>query len=262
MKPRRGGRINQVLRAAIPGTVLTQSWLSKHNVDRWLAKQYVKSGWLERIAPGAYRRAGDSVGWPGAVFGLQNLDRELVHVGGETALALHGLAHFLEAGPPRVQLFGGPRTRLPKWMSDNQWNGVFEYTTSVLFDEPAQKIALTETLVEQIPITMSTSERALLEVLHDVPEPITVGQASTYFRAATTVRPRVIQELLEACRSVKVKRLLFLIADHSGLRWVNRLDRDRVDLGAGKRVLGGGGHYYAQYELSLPEALDTAGDTA
>ncbi|QQR91038.1 MAG: type IV toxin-antitoxin system AbiEi family antitoxin domain-containing protein [Myxococcales bacterium] len=51
-----------------------------------------------------------------------------------------------------------------------------------------------------------------------------------------------------------------MLGDHSEHRWMGKLSLERVDLGSGKRVLGGGGHYYSAYQLSLPESLESAGD--
>ena len=48
--------------------------------------------------------------------------------------------------------------------------------------------------------------------------------------------PRRLQKLLADCRSVKVKRLFFFFADRHHHAWLKRLDKDAIDLGAGKRM--------------------------
>ncbi len=250
-----------MLRAWVPGTVLTQAWLSRQGIGRQLADVYVNSGWLERVGRGVYRRAGNAPGWAGAVHGLQQLNSPSVHIGGETALVQHGHGHFASTGAPDVHLYGPPGTRLPKWVLENDWRASMQYHTASLFNEQGEQLGVLEKSVDGIPLRMSSVERALLEVMHDVPERVTVGAALNYVNAATTVRPQLMQQLLENCRSVKVKRLVLQFSDHAAHRWVRRLNVSAIDLGSGKRVLGGGGYYYPNYQVSLPEDLNSAGDS-
>jgi hypothetical protein len=51
--------------------------------------------------------------------------------------------------------------------------------------------------------------------------------------------------LLEACRSVKVKRLFLYMAENQGLPWLAKLDLSKVHLGAGKRMIVLRGRYDA-----------------
>ncbi|WP_245326925.1 type IV toxin-antitoxin system AbiEi family antitoxin domain-containing protein [Bradyrhizobium sacchari] len=56
------------------------------------------------------------------------------------------------------------------------------------------------------------------------------------------LNPRKLQKLLDNCRSVKVKRLLFWSADRHNHFWLEQIDRDKVDLAlrlAGKRCNSG-----------------------
>ncbi|WP_246668279.1 type IV toxin-antitoxin system AbiEi family antitoxin domain-containing protein [Bradyrhizobium elkanii] len=57
-----------------------------------------------------------------------------------------------------------------------------------------------------------------------------------------TLSPKRVQAVLEACRSVKVKRLFLWFAERHAHPWFGRLDLKRIDLGRGKRqiVVGGG----------------------
>lgn len=71
----------------------------------------------------------------------------------------------------------------------------------------------------------------------------------------TTLRPKVLQELLEQCRSIRVKRLFLYLADKAGHLWFTRLDRSRIGHGKGKRVIGTGGVLVPDYELVLPNEL-------
>ena len=69
------------------------------------------------------------------------------------------------------------------------------------------------------------------------------------------MRPKLLQTLLEACTSIKAKRLLFYLADLTNSTWTRRLDRSRVDLRRGHRRLVEGGRYVAEYQLTVPQGL-------
>ena len=66
------------------------------------------------------------------------------------------------------------------------------------------------------------------------------------------VNQHLVQELLECCTSVKVKRLFMCLAEREGHAWVKKLDLSHVNFGHGKRVIGSGGKLNTKYNLSLP----------
>jgi hypothetical protein len=109
------------------------------------------------------------------------------------------------------------------------------------------------------PLTMSASERAVLELLDEVPERETFHQADVLIEGLTTLRPRRLRVLLVDCRSVKVKRLFFWFAERHNHPWLKQVDRKGIDLGAGKRVLARGGKLDPRYHITVPENLDAAG---
>ena len=70
-----------------------------------------------------------------------------------------------------------------------------------------------------------------------------------------TLRPHVMQSLLEGCSSVKVKRLFMFLAERAGLPVVAKLARNRIDLGKGARSIVPKGAYVAKYEIVVPRSL-------
>jgi hypothetical protein len=74
-----------------------------------------------------------------------------------------------------------------------------------------------------------------------------------------TLRPKLVQQLLEACRSVKVKRLFAALAEAGGHRWFAKLDFTRVDLGQGKRQIVPGGRLHPKYLVTLPAEMVPSG---
>ena len=70
------------------------------------------------------------------------------------------------------------------------------------------------------------------------------------------LRPRRLQGLLEDSRSVKVKRLFFFFADRHHHKWLSHLNREKVNLGSGKRVVFKGGKLDPKYHITVPEELN------
>ena len=91
------------------------------------------------------------------------------------------------------------------------------------------------------PLTLSTPERAYLEMLDELPRHESFHQVDMIVEGLRTLSPRRLQKLLADCRSVKVKRLFFFFADRHGHAWLKQIDRDAIDLGTGKRMLVQGG---------------------
>ncbi len=68
-----------------------------------------------------------------------------------------------------------------------------------------------------------------------------------------TLRPAVVQELLEKTASIKVKRLFMHFAEKFNHPWLKHLDLEQVDFGKGKRVIAKGGQFDSKYNISVPK---------
>src|SRR5206468_5699822 len=99
------------------------------------------------------------------------------------------------------------------------------------------------------PLVTSSLERAILELLDEVPERETFHQADMLFEGLPNLSPRKLQPLLPACRSVKVKRLFLWFAERHQPPWLNALDRSGIDLGRGKRMLVKGGKLDQKFNI-------------
>jgi len=91
-----------------------------------------------------------------------------------------------------------------------------------------------------------------MEVMYLATSNDAIDHAVELSRGLSTLRPNVIQTLLQACRSVKVKRLFLWAADSAGHAWLERLDLDSLDLGKGKRSLYRGGQFDTKYQITVP----------
>lgn len=246
-------KLNRLLTAWPQGTVAVSRWLEAKGAYQQLVHEYEKSGWIRRIGHGAYVRADDSVEWSGGLHALQAQLKLPVHAGAKTALQMQGYAHFLPMGKGgSVSLFGAPGTRLPAWFRQYDWGVALRYSTTKLFaDDP--DAGLTKKELGKFDVTVSAPERAIMEVLYLVPAEESFEEAALLMEGLTTLRARLVQSLLQQCRSVKVKRLFMVLAETCNHAWVNKLDLSKVDFGKGKRMIVKGGRFDAKYKITVPD---------
>ena len=105
------------------------------------------------------------------------------------------------------------------------------------------------------PLVMSTPERAILELLDELPGRESFHQVDMLMESLSSLSPKRMQRLLFDCRSIKVKRLFFWFADRHQHAWLKRIDRTQISLGKGKRMIVRGGKLDAAYQITVPEDL-------
>ena len=248
-----GSKINQLLQDWPTNAVGTLRWLNSKGVDRRLADKYVQSGWLSRMGHGAYLRAGSTVDWPGGVQTLQNQLGLDIHPGAITAMELRGYAHYLALGGREVILFAKPRTKLPVWFADHQWSQPVTLVTTNVFAEPSE--ATSKVKFEGVELEVATLEHSAFEMMYLVPKLQSYEEALQVIESLTSLRPRVVQRLLENCTSVKTKRLFMHAAERSNHHWLPRLDLSNVDFGSGRRTIHAGGRLDKKYNLVVADPV-------
>ncbi len=247
--------INLLLRAWPQGAVAVSSWLAKHGAYQQLLHEYKKSGWIRRIGQGAYVRDSDQVEWSGGLYALQEQMGFPVHVGAKSALEMQGYAHYLSLGKgSAISLFGSPGRRLPAWFCQYDWGQTIDYSTTNLFTKDAD-LGLTKKEIGTYSIMLSTPERSIMETLYLVPAKQSFEEAAQLMDGLATLRPRLVQKLLEQCQSVKVKRLFMYFAERSNHAWVKKLDTTHIDFGKGKRMIVKGGRLNAKYKITIPRSV-------
>lgn len=245
-------KLNLLLSEWPAGTVAVQPWLEKRGIYRQLTDAYVKSGWLKKLGRGAYMRKGDVVQWTGGLYALQKLLGLSVHIGAQTALSIKGYAHYLALGEDRtVTLFGAPNEKLPAWFRKAPWPVRFVYASTNLFSNNTT-LGLTESKDDLFTVTLSTPERAMMELIYLIPRDAHYEDAQLTMESLTTLRPKVVQALLEDCNSIKVKRFFMWLSEYNQHQWVQRLDLAWVDFGKGKRTIFKGGNFDKKYQITVP----------
>lgn len=280
MTKQSGGKLNQLDQSLPEGLLVDLSWLNHRGYSRSLQNQYVHSGWLEQPTRGVYRRPRGSLSWQQAVISLQTiLGGSPLFIGGRTALDLQGYAHYLSRNVSEIHLYG-PKPP-PSWLFKLPLDVRFvAHNSQALFkSEPVdttdgsvkwdvskgqaiQGAKLGDSLTSQPwgqwdwPLILSTPERALLELLNELPSRESFHQVNKLFEGLANLSPRRLTVLLTDCRSVKVKRLFFFFAARHPHAWLKRIDRSKIDLGAGKRMLVKRGRLDSEMQITVPEDLN------
>jgi hypothetical protein len=279
MTERKPSKLNWLERNLPEGLLADASWLTKHGYSTSLRSQYVSAGWLEQPARGVYRRTRGALTWQQTVISLQALLEWPLVVGGRTALELQGFAHYLPQQTKEVHLYGPKHP--PKWLNTLRLGTRFVYHNDrkLLRNEvvarhlanldwtPSKgKSSDTDSLRDNLavqpwgqwdwPLTLSSPERAVLELLDELPKHESFHQVDMLMEGMANLRPRRLQKLLEDCRNIKVKRLFLFFADRHPHAWVKRLDKHAITLGDGKRMLVKGGKLNKTYQITVPEDLN------
>ena len=245
-------KIKKLLDLTVPGTIILASWLNENGFSYDLQQRYRKSGWIESVGVGAFKRPNEIVSWQGAIYSVQKQGKLSVHVGGPTALSMMGFAHYIRIGEETVYLYSNLRTKLPTWFQKYTWNiPINSVKTSFLPEE----IGLEELLEKQFQITVSSSERAILESLYLTPEKLDIMEVFQIMSGLVNLRPGILQKLLDRCSSIKVKRLFLYMAKKTNHQWYQYLDISSFDLGQGDRSIVKNGVFDPEFHITIPKEL-------
>ena len=259
MAKRSDSKLNRLQQELPEGLLVDAAWMEAHGYSSALRSQYVRAGWLESPARRVYRRSRMPLTSQQVVISLQNLLDLPLTVGGRTALEQQGYAHYLSAKMREVHLYGLKRP--PTWLANLPLDVTFHWHNSLrLFPgdadgPPEPSPVMVSAAGVHLPIRYSSKERAVLELLDELPDRESFHQVDALMEGLSDLSPRRLQTLLETCASVKVKRLFLFFADRHRHAWRSRLDVSRIDLGSGKRVLVKGGRLDPTYHITVPSEL-------
>ena len=246
-------KINSLIQSLPRGSVLLPSWLLSQGYSYELQQCYRKGGWLKSIGKGAMLKSGDPFVLAGALSVLQSIENLNIHIGGRSALELQGLAHYLQINSYETTLFVNGRVKLPFWFTNNDWNTrTTIFRLSLLKDETFGMIDFQE---GELIMKISNPVRAIMECLALCPEKFPLPESFELMEGLGALRPAKVQELLENCKSVKVKRLFLYFAEKINHSWFKYLEINKIDLGIGNRSLVESGVLVSKYKLVLPEEL-------
>lgn len=257
--------LQQVLPEGLP---VDSDWLQKHGYSRQLIAKYARHGWLTSPVRGVYRRDSalvDPKSWEPVVISLQALLELPVVVGGRTALELQGLSHYLSmSATSEVHLYSSETP--PSWVNRLPLKQRFIFHSTLLFkgrdgtiekgkDYQSANFAEHKWGATEMAIIVSTPERAILEVIDELPTKETFHQVDMLIEGLSNLRPKVLNTLLSNCRSIKTKRLFLWFARRHNHNWLKAIDIEKIDVGKGKRMIVPGGKLDPKYLITVPEDL-------
>lgn len=241
-------KINQLIKDWPKGTIKTVKELEKFGYSAQLLKVYANSKWIELYGRGMYKLYGDEVTWQGILCGIQRKSKTTLHAGAKTALTLKGYGHYLNLGDSKAYLFSNMNENFNAWLKKIDQmvlkrNEVFDYDNQDY---------LTGYNTGNFEIKISSPELAIMEMLYLVPQVQSFDESLKIMEGLTTLRPKIIQGLLETSKSVKVKRLFLFMADKCQHTWFKELDLSKINLGSGKRVVVQNGVLDKKYHITVP----------
>jgi hypothetical protein len=251
MNTQKDSKLKRMLNTHRQGTVVLPKWLEGLGISRELQKVYRKSGWLETVGAGAFKRSGEKVNWQGALHSVQQINLP-IHAGALTALSLQGMAHYFRMAEETVFLFSPRQTLLPRWFKNHSWGYPVQHVKTSLLPEG---LGLVKQEEKNFSITISSPERAILECLYLAPDKLDLVECYHLMEGLANLRPKLVQELLEKCTSIKVKRLFLYMANKAQHQWLTFVDQKKIDIGTGDRSIVKGGLYNSEFHISIPKEL-------
>ncbi len=243
-------KINWLLQNTAPGSLVTQSWLTKHDISPSLAHRYEQSNWLQKLRAGVYVRVGREPDWSDAVLCLRNQLSVSVHLAGLTSLTCQGRAHYLQHTHKNIWLYVDDKALLPKWFKEFPGVNWLFYSNQKLSRSGEQY--LTDIEIKGNTLKASVPELAAYELVNAVPADISFEHAAELFQGLVNLSPRKVERLLYASSAVQTNRLYLFLADYYGHAWAKRIDKTSIELGSGKRQVVTGGKLDKHYQITVP----------
>ena len=204
-----------------------------------------------RISTGVYKFAGDNPTLFGVLASYQAQTDLKYHIGAATALDLKGFSHYINMGKPTAVIFTPVRPPLPKWISQAELDmNIMEVSSKVIGEKGIEQIEY-----DGMTLTVSGPERAIMECLLLSPMRYDLMDVYYLMEMLTSLRVTLVQQLLEDCTSVKVRRLFLFMAEKARHRWFSKLDLSRISLGSGTRSFAKGGVKNAAYDIVISKEL-------
>ncbi len=247
-------KINQILQSVPSGSLFFSSWLEKEGISYELQRTYRNSNWFTAIADGVMKRSNEVISVNGALASMNKQLEKSFYISAMSALELEGFSHFAQMGQPNL-FIGSIKDKLPFWFKKYEWKANIIELKSTYF---SNEIGLESLEQGNNKLLVASVERAFLECLHLTPKYFSLMDLFYVMEQLTTLRPSLLQKLLEEQKSVKVKRLFFYMAEKANHFWFNDIDFENIDLGKGKRMLSSNtdGVFNKKYQIVIPKELE------
>jgi Transcriptional regulator, AbiEi antitoxin, Type IV TA system/Transcriptional regulator, AbiEi antitoxin N-terminal domain len=246
-------KINQLLLNTPIDAVLLSSWLVSNGYSYELQNQYKKNSWLVSIGNGAVARKNVQLRYENGLHALQQQAKMDIHIGGKTALHLLGRMHYLQFRNLSVTLFANQFTKLPVWFTTYNWGVKINFHPSNFIPS---SLAIVDYDFNNFTLKISNALRALLECIYLAKSEEALIECFEILENLNDLQPKQVQQLLEKCTSIKVKRYFIYMAEKINHPWFNKLNVNKIDLGKGKRVLLKDGVWIKKHGITVPQYLE------
>lgn len=245
-------KLNRLLtRQGVRNGLFFSEWLKKEGYSDQLIKKYRDSGWLVALSRGVMYLSGTHLTAYNALNSFNEQLSKDYRVSAHSALELAGFNHYVPMGKPLLMIAYPKGQRKPLWMEKD----VFDKTFKLFSTEIFTKVEVNKLEVDGATILASAPEQAFLECLALVPRQYNYLDLYYIMEQLTTLRPHILQELLECTNSLSVKRMFLYMAEKAGHVWFDALDLSKIQLGDSKIQLVKNGVYVNKYKITVPKEL-------
>lgn len=246
-----GTKINNLRHKVVPDGIMLSTWLISEGITRAEQSSYTKRDTLKRVSTGVYKFPETVLSLYGILTSYNEQGTLYYHLGATTALEIRGFSHYITMGKQRIFIYTPLKFRLPDWIKSSQDNmEVIELSTKVFGEYGIERIEY-----EGYNLIISSPERAIMECILLSPKYFNIMDTYYLMEMLTNLRSKLLQELLENCTSVKVKRMFLYMAKKAKHRWFEKLDISKIDLGSGPRSYSTGGVRDSFFNIVIPKEL-------
>lgn len=244
-------KLNYLLQKKNAGGLYFSAWLKENGYSDQLLKKYRDSGWLTSLSKGVMYRTGDRLRSFSVLESYNEQLKKNYHVAAHSALEFSGFNHYVPMGKPLLMVGHPKHESVPSWMMKD----VFDHSLKFFSTETFSKPQLVTFNSEYPHVQISVSELAFLECLLLTPKYYSYMDLFYIMEQLTTLRPQVLQLLLENTSNIKVKRMFLYMAEKAGHYWFDSLDISKMHLGTAKHKLVENGVYVSKYKITVPKEL-------
>lgn len=233
------------------------SYLNLLGYSFGLLQKYKKNGWLDSPYKSVYIKPKGTISPLGIIYALQVQKNMKVHIGGISSLILKGIS---EQVYPITELktyyvISLKRIFVPKWINkfciDN--NCKLRFIQQSIFKKDFYLVSFK---YNKMNISISSTERAVFEMLSLIKTKNDYFDALKYFELLGELRADVVKHLLKECNSIKAKRLFLYLSEIYGKKYLEKIDKESINLGKGVRKIvndGGKSVYIKNYNIEIPK---------
>lgn len=244
-------KLTKILQEWLPEDIHSMKWFKQHGISQQLVHKYYTAGYFDKIGPGVYKRPNDNLNWEAGIRLLQHELNKKIHVASKSALELNSVIHYGVLGKkPSVFVWTYSKETIPTWFKKLDFNCNFSWTQSTLLK--SQKLELKKQN-SGFDLIISSREQAILEYIYASDLRYSFEDVTHYLEMLHSLRPDVLQKLLENCSSIKVKRTFLYLSEQLNHPYYKKLNFKKIHLGNSRYVIVKNGMLDKKYNITVPK---------